>query len=335
MIPDKSIKPIGGYFALELPRHSELHTEAIALNSGRFCLEYLLRCRRYNKIYVPYYTCNTAIEPIIRLGIKYEFYHIDKNYHIVDNICLAENEALMYTNYWGLQNSYCELLASLYGSQLILDYTQAFYSRPISGIDTFYSCRKYFGVPDGGYLYTDAMADLKIEQDESYMRMDSLTKRIDLSPEAGYDDFHKTSASFHDMPIRRMSKLTKRLMQSINYERVAQHRIDNYNMLRNHLGGKQLVYGDVPMLFPYATEAGQELRKHLIENKIFVAKYWQNVDEWAGQDSVETWMANHILPLPIDQRYDEEDMNRIIELIQNINSQWKKQYVSGTLKNGI
>lgn len=30
-------KPIGGYFELELPLHSELHADAIALNGGRFC----------------------------------------------------------------------------------------------------------------------------------------------------------------------------------------------------------------------------------------------------------------------------------------------------------
>lgn len=51
-------KPIGGYFELELPLHSELHADAIALNGGRFCLEYLLRCRKYSKIYIPYFTCN-------------------------------------------------------------------------------------------------------------------------------------------------------------------------------------------------------------------------------------------------------------------------------------
>lgn len=310
------IKPIGGYFELELPLYPEFHKYAISLNSGRFCLEYLLRCRRYNKIYVPYYTCDTAIEPIMKLGIKYDFYHIDKDYHIADNINLKENEALMYTNYWGLQNSYCEQLASQYGRQLILDYTQAFFSKPICGIDTFYSCRKFFGVPDGGYLYTDVKADFNILKDESWQRMDSLTKRIDLSPEAGYDDFHRVSGLFHEMPIRKMSKLTARLMRSIDYERVAQRRIDNYNILCDRLGGRRLVYGEVPMVFPYVTEAGQELRKHLIANKVFVAKYWPNVEQWASEDSMEVWIANHILPLPIDQRYDEEDMNIIIELVQ-------------------
>lgn len=312
----ESCQPIGGYFELELPTNKDFHKNAISLNSGRFCLEYLLKCRHYNKVYVPYYTCDTVIEPIIKLGIKYEFYHIDRNYRIVDDIHLVPDEALLYTNYWGLQGNYCEELARKYCRQLVLDYTQAFYSKPISGIDTFYSCRKYFGVPDGGYLYTDAIADFEIEQDESYTRMDSLIKRIDLSPEAGYDDFHKVSAIFHDMPIRRMSNLTKRLMQSIDYERVAQQRIDNYNVLREVLGGRELNSGEIPMIFPFESAEGQELRKHLITHKVFLAKYWPNVDEWTEEGSTERWLTNHILPLPIDQRYDKEDMNRILEIIK-------------------
>ena len=311
------IKPIGGYFELELPVYPELHADAIALNSGRFCLEYVLRCRHYKKVYVPYFTCDSAIEPIKKLGVPYEFYHIDKEYRIIGEIRLNDGETLMYTNYWGLQDAYCQLLASKYGRRLILDYTQAFYSEPIIGIDTFYSCRKFFGVPDGGYLYTDAQADFAIAQDESYTRMSSLVKRIDISPEAGFQDFHDISSIFHEMPIRKMSNFTKRMMGGIDYEHAARRRIGNYNTLQQQLGGRKLNFGEVPMVFPYTSEAGQELRRNLIANKVFVAKYWPNVDEWAGEHSLETWMANHILPLPIDQRYGEEDMERIVKLIKN------------------
>lgn len=316
MTETQQIKSIGGYFELELPIYPELHANAIALNSGRFCLEYILRCRHYKKVYVPYFTCDSAIEPIKKLGIPYEFYHINSEYHIVDEINLNNGEALMYTNYWGLQNAYCQQLAAKYGQQLILDYTQAFYSKPITEIDTFYSCRKYFGVPDGGYLYTDAKAYFEIAQDESYARISSLIKRIDLSPEAGFQDFHTASAEFHEMPIRRMSNFTKRMMGSIDYERGARRRIDNYNALQQQLGGRTLNYGEIPMIYPYTSEAGQKLRQNLIANKVFVAKYWPNVDEWAEVDSLETWMANHILPLPIDQRYNKDDMEYIIKLIK-------------------
>lgn len=309
--------PIGGYFELELPRYPEYHADAVALNCGRFCLEYILRCRHYNKVYVPYFTCDSAVEPVVKLGIAHEFYHIDKDYRIMDDITLGDGEALLYTNYWGLQNGYCHTLAAKYGKRLILDYTQAFYSPPLCGIDTVYSCRKFFGVPDGGYLYTDAEADFEIGQDESYTRMDSLVKRIDISPEAGYEDFHHVGVAFHDMPIKSMSKFTRRMMQGIDYGFVARRRQDNYNYLRHCLGGRLLRNGEIPMVFPYEAEQGQTLRKKLIENKVFVAKYWPNVDEWAGEDAAETWMANHILPLPVDQRYDEHDMERIVTIIRD------------------
>jgi hypothetical protein len=53
----KSMRSIGGYFELELPEGNEYHPEAIALNSGRHCFEYILRLRNYQKVYIPYYTC--------------------------------------------------------------------------------------------------------------------------------------------------------------------------------------------------------------------------------------------------------------------------------------
>ena len=72
MKQDIIIHPIGGYFELELPHGQEFHSKAIALNSGRFCFEYLLKCRKSKKVYIPYYTCDSVIEPVIKLGIDYE-----------------------------------------------------------------------------------------------------------------------------------------------------------------------------------------------------------------------------------------------------------------------
>lgn len=312
---NENIKPIGGYFELELPFFTEYHSNAIALNGGRFCLEYLLKCRNYQNVYVPYYTCDSVIEPIKKLGIRYTFYHINKDMHISDDIHLKQNEAIIYTNYWGLQNAYCNQLVQYFGKQLILDYTQAFYSYPIERIDTFYSCRKFFGVPDGGYLYTDCDCDLEIKQDTSFTRMNSLIKRIDLSPEAGYEDFHQINNTFHHTPMCRMSNFTKRMMSAINYKKIATQRKKNYNILREYLGGKELETEEVPMIFPYTTERGQELRSFLIKQKVFIAKYWPNVNSWTEKDSTEAWLANHVLPLPIDQRYNHTDMKRIINLI--------------------
>ena len=121
-------QPIGGYFSLELPIHEEYHKDAIRLNTGRNCLEYILRARKYSKVYIPYYTCDVILEPFHKLDVNYEFYHINQDFEIADDIQLKTGEALLYTNYYGLKQRYVEYLAEQYGQQLIVDNTQAFYA---------------------------------------------------------------------------------------------------------------------------------------------------------------------------------------------------------------
>ena len=315
------MKPIGGYFSLELPQHEEYHKNAIRLNTGRNCLEYILRVRGYKKVYIPYYTCDVVLEPFKKLGVPYEYYHVNNHLEIRDEVVLKAGEALLYTNYYALKQRYTEQLAKQYGNRLIVDETQAFYAKPIEGIDTFYTCRKFFGVPDGAYLYIDKQLNVELEQDQSYERMLSLTKRIDLSPEAGYQDFRDTSKSLVGQPIKQMSKLTQRMMKGIDYKAVAQRRRANYQQLHEALGKEnnlELPLEDdaVPMVYPYLVPV-KGLREKLIENKVFVARYWPSVLECTTPDDIDYLLTFQVQPLPIDQRYGEEEMNRIIE---NVNA---------------
>ena len=315
------MEAIGGYFSLELPQREEYHKNAIRLNTGRNCLEYILRVRGYRKVYVPYYTCEAVVEPINKLGIPYEFYHIDIHFEVRDRFTLKEGEALLYTNYFGLKQRYVEQLAEKVGARLIVDNTQAFYAKPISGIDTFYTCRKFFGVPDGAYLYCDKKLDEEIEQDYSYDRVAHLVKRIDLSAEEGFKDFRRVDDGLDNQPIRKMSKLTQRMMMGIDYETAALRRRANYQLLHEALGKENnlelhLEEDAVPMVYPYLVPI-EGLREKLIENKIFVARYWPNVLEWAKQEDIDYLLAFQTQPLPIDQRNGVEDMKRIINIVTN------------------
>lgn len=311
---------IGGYFSLELPLREEYHKDAIRLNTGRNCFEYILRARGYKKVYVPYYTCEAVMEPINKLGIPYEYYHIDTHFEIRDRFTLKADEALLYTNYFGLKQHYVKQVALKEGSRLIVDNTQAFYAKPLDGIDTFYTCRKFFGVADGAYLYCDAVLDGEIEQDYSYDRMAHLLKRIDLSAEEGYADFRRADDGLDNQPIRKMSRLTRRIMQSVDYEAAAKKRRENFMILHTALGGEnnlELPLGEdaVPMVYPFLAPI-KGLREKLIENQVFVATYWPNVHLLESYE-LEYDLATKIVPLPCDQRYGEKEMHRIIELIEN------------------
>lgn len=314
------MEAIGGYFSLELPQREEYHKNAIRLNTGRNCLEYILRVRGYKKVYVPYYTCEAVMEPINKMGIPFEFYHIDIHFEVRDRFTLKKGEALLYTNYFGLKQRYVEQLAEKIGSRLIVDNTQAFYAKPLSGIDTFYTCRKFFGVPDGAYLYCDKEFNEEIEQDYSYERVAHLVKRIDLSAEEGFKDFRRVDDGLDNQPIRKMSKLTQRMMQGIDYEAAALRRRANYQMLQEALDKENNIelpmdVDAVPMVYPYLIPV-EGLREKLIEKKIFVARYWPNVMEWTTKEDIDYLLAYQMQPLPIDQRYGEDDMNRIIGIVK-------------------
>ena len=306
---------IGGYFSLELPYKDEYHKGAIRLNTGRNCLEYILRSRNYKKVHIPYYTCDAILEPFKKLGTDYSFYHIDQNLELTEEIQLEVDEALLYTNYFGLKQSYVMKLSTKYGQQLIVDNTQAFFATHIEGIDTFYTCRKFFGVPDGAYIYTDKKLDMNLERDSSYRRMSHLLKRIDLSAEEGFQDFRYVESELDNQPIREMSKLTQRIMQGIDYQVLSQRRRANYKMLHECLGKSNrielpLEADAVPMVYPYLVfENG--LHEKLKENRIFVARYWPNVFKWCKSNDREFQLAEHLLCIPIDHRYGEKEMDRI------------------------
>lgn len=306
---------IGGYFELELRKGVHYHKDAIRLNSGRNCFEYILRARGYKKVYLPYYTCEVMFDTIQDMGVQKAYYTINEQLDPIELPVLQKGEAFLYTNYYGLKQGCVKKLAARYGHQLIVDNAQAFYAEQLEGIDTFYSPRKFFGVPDGGYLYTDARLEIDFPQAESMERMTSLLKRIEQGAEAGYQDFQAARVSLNHRPIERMSKITEAILGSIDYDAVAQRRRQNYLTLHQYLKESNLIQisldeDAVPMVYPYMTEDG-ELRKRLIDNKVFVATYWPNVDE---SNERERMLKNNMIPLPIDQRYT--DMGEIVKRME-------------------
>lgn len=310
---------IGGYFELELRKGEHYHKEALRLNTARNSFEYILRARGYKKVYMPYYTCEVMFQPLKKLEIEYSLYHIDKSFEICNLPILKEGEALLYTNYFALKQKYVESLANIYGSQLIVDNAQAFYAHRLDGIDTFYSARKFFGVPDGAYLYTDCLLEEELEQDISLDRMTHLIKRIELGAEAGYDDFRRADDSLDNQPIRKMSKITEAILQSIDYEGVARKRRSNYLLLEKHLAVQNklnliMTADDVPMAYPYFVDSSS-LRPNLIANRLYVPIYWESVAETCPPTALELDLVKMTIPLPIDQRIS--DITRVLTFIHN------------------
>ncbi|MDR1881229.1 MAG: hypothetical protein LBR26_00405 [Prevotella sp.] len=316
------MKEIGGYFELQLRKGEHYHKGAVRLNTARNCLEYILRAKKYKKIYIPYLNSEVIREPMKKLGIEYEFYSVDLKIDPLFDRELAPDEVFLYSDIYGIKCNTVGKLVKRFGKQLIVDNTHAFFSRPYEGIDTIYSPRKFFGLPDGAYLYTDTLLNDEFEQDMSIPRMTHLMKRIEYgNAGAAYRDYLDYCAGLVNQPVKRMSNLTNALLANIDYENLKERQIANFRYLHSVLGkDNRYEYDDLPAdtcplgyMF-YSEDSG--LRKKLIDNRIYVSTYWRETLDLVKKDSAEYRIVNYLLPLPCDHRYDEEDMKRIVETIR-------------------
>ena len=313
------MKAIGGYFGLELYDGIEYHVDAIRLNTGRNALEYILIAKKYKKIYLPYFTCDVLLQPIKNNCIAYEYYSIDENFEAYFNFeNIKEEECFLYTNYFGFKEEYI-LSLSKKCDNLIIDNAQAFYAKPIKGITTFYSARKFFGVPDGAYLYADIKIETPLKKDYSSQRFEHLLERIDKSAEVGYSKFIENDDALSNLPIMGMSNITQKMLQSIDYNNIANKRRENFKFLSKHLKeinkiDFKLNENHVPMVYSFFSD-DINLRKKLIVKNIYTGQYWKEVQNLVPENSIEYQFTNHLVHLPVDQRYNEIDLKRIVDLL--------------------
>jgi len=319
------VKAIGGYFELADKdcEGGHLPVDGIALNTCRNALEYIiLQLSGAKRIFVPYYTCEAVIEPLKRLLIEYQFYHINEQLEIAEDLKLEDGDYLIANNYFGVKDAYIAGLAEKYGDRLIIDNAQALFAPVLPNIKAAYSTRKYLGVADGGFAVgVSAQSVLDYQVDNSSEHDSHLIIRKENGAEAGFKDYQANECKLDNQPIRRMSPQTKTILSQIDYNSVIEKRIRNYEYLNNALGEKnhlQLPSMDsftCPMIYPFMSD-DESLRGRLIQNKVFVARYWPNVLEWCKEDELEYKLAAQIIPLTVDQRYGVEAMKRIVEIIK-------------------
>ena len=311
---------IGGYFELELRNGETYHPTAIKLNTGRNALEYILRERKYDKIHLPYFTCDVILEPLKKLNISFKFYSINDQFEpILEVENIPENEGFILNNYFGLKDDLIYKYRNF--STLIVDNSQAFFSKPLKNVDTFYSPRKFFGIPDGGYLYINVNSQMQMKRDISSDRFEHLLLRTEKGAEAGYRSFQINDENLEEQPILAMSLITEKLLKSIDYNFVINRRCNNFKLLNQGLRKHNqfthiLKSDDVPMVYPFWSK-NKSIREALSSQLIFTAVYWPNVKNWCEPQTLEYRLADEVVYLPVDQRYGADEMNKILKIIND------------------
>lgn len=313
-------KEIGGYLELEELSGEEYYPDLYKVNLGRTALMWLLEARQYKKIYLPVFLCDSVVSACLQQGVEVERYELDESLNIPQMPSkMKETECLYLVNYYG-QLTDDKILAyqQTYGN-IIVDHTHAFFQKPLKGVDTLYSCRKFWGVSDGAYLATDAPLSMDKPVDHSNGRMEHILGRYEESAGVYYAKMLQNASQYNGMEIRRMSRLTENLLRAVDYDRAREKREHNYRTLAELLLSENIFAKTEPagpFAYPFYHEDGLELRRWLAERKVFVPTYWKNIFDVCDETSPTYQWAADILPLPCDQRYGEEEMNYMASLIK-------------------
>ena len=294
---------------------------------------------------LPPFTCHTVFEPFMDFG--YEIHTLPINQYLsisADDILRCQEKygagVVLVHRYFGFDtlpdfNKAVKVLQRK-GVVVIEDCTQCLYSSfPISDADyVVASIRKWCGVPDGGFAIckegyfthkptqTDkAMVEAKRIASELKYQFLFEGKGDKPTFKAKYREGEELLDNQTDYYA--IGELSAAIQAELDVEILKTKRRANFKVLMNgfqDIEGIKVVFNTlpddvVPLYFPILVKDREPVQSLLADNDIYAPVVWPKADHCPTIDEVAETIYDKILCIPIDQRYDVDDMQRIVNVI--------------------
>lgn len=301
-------------------------------------------------VLIPAYTCQTVITPFEEAGWHCEYYSVCRDLRIdTDNLLGAvkkHHPSLVVAHpYFGmdLNDEEMRTLTGIkkQGIAVVLDLTQCLFSTRQYSFASFIvaSFRKWMPIPDGGYLknmtgkvnicqpeaendeFTDRELAAMYLRGQYFGNGEQRTKSISIRLSKSADHLADSNIEPH-----KMSQVAYNLMQNENLEVNQQRRFVNYTYLYQNIRESDKVakvcknideVTTAPLYFTIFVQDRPSLQRPLAQEAIYAPVIWPMEDERVLINDEVKYIYDHILAIPIDQRYDERDMQRAVEIINN------------------
>ena len=304
---------------------------------------------------LPAYMCDTVFFPFVRAGWDIHFYHLNRKMEAdTGEICRLIEEfrpGLIFIHaYYGVDT--WKSARSLFrewraqGICIMEDVTQSYYLEN-AGKEADYcvgSLRKWYAVPDGGFIASDeALPEDKLISNTKFTeaRIGFLTEKWEYLHGQGSaeeksalkEDYLKknreTEARLDSYTgIGAISNEAAYILSLTDEDECRDRRITNCEYLKEHLtGNEQFVpvfdkeyecgeSGTAPLYYPIYAADRDELQRFLSGRGVYAPTLWPVGKENANcLSEEECYIYEHILALPIDQRYGTEEMQYVAETL--------------------
>ena len=303
-----------------------------------------------NIVLIPAYTCQTVITPFEEAGWKCVYYSIKRNLRInvnslMDLVQCFHPVAIVVHPFYGMELSTQEEDAVRQiggkGIKVILDLTQCIFSikrYPFVSY-TVGSYRKWFPIPDGAFLecHTSEVAIVQPKEENT-----EFTERNLAAMYLRGQYFSNGEQRTKDISIRlnkaatqlvagnitphRMSDIAYNLLQKQNFSENQNYRLCNYTFLFEniHQNSKiQIVCQKLtevttaPLYFPIYVQDRSSLQRVMAQEAIYAPVIWPVNDKRVLDDNDVKYIYTHLLAIPCDQRYNAQDLQRIVTIFNN------------------
>ena len=298
---------------------------------------------------MPAWCCDSMIVPVVARGIDVRFYDIEPNTdnnssvesgksvvnYITNTDSTDDTDILYVTNYFGYENTLSVEIVKRFkeqGAIILYDRTHAFLMEGDPYLTladySFASIRKWMGVIGGAAVDRVGECELKpcpyLDGKEKAMRM----KKAFIEGDETVDKqaFLNLYAEFghhlaEDYQNYEMDDLSYVVYKSADIVAMQCKRRENARYLHEHLKGVkfigELTDNAVPLFVPVFfdnTEHRNVVRKKLIDAQIYCPIHWPK-PALLPADFEANKIYDTELSLICDQRYNTEDMQRIVAVI--------------------
>ena len=309
--------------------------------SGRSALQAIIKeLHGAGAVSMPSWCCDSIIKPFVDAGMEVRFYPVCSKGKFDQKLDL-KSEALLIMDFFGHTGEQPDL--SGYEGVVIRDVTHSIFSATYNDASYYFgSLRKWCGIWTGGYAWTADGHQLVMESgnDHGYIALRQEAMRlkgcyINQIPDAdgklitdkGYlKAYDEAENCLEDISIAPAEARDKELALHLDVEFIKTRRRANAEVLRRAFSDllifPELKDADCPMFVPIIISDGKrnELRRYLIENDIYCPIHWP-VSSYHKLGEEDRFIYDNGLSLVCDQRYTEEDMYRMVEVINRF---WKE-----------
>ena len=121
--------------------------------------------------------------------------------------------------------------------------------------------------------------------------------------------------------LQMMGEISKKILFSCDKERITNIRKNNYKYLYDTISSLkdvEIVFNNnlnevCPLYFPVYVNDRENVQLYLSKYDIYCPIIWKKDKNIVTEDNATRYMYSHMLCIPIDQRYGQLEMNRVVE----------------------